>query len=78
MHAALHGAEYVAVICDDTDVFVLLLHFYSSLNMYCNLLMEVISAQRSTVDIKAICKAHAAIVSHCLPAHAKDAILLLK
>ena len=35
-----HGGDGIRVLCDDTDVFVLLLHFYSLMKMSCPLTME--------------------------------------
>ncbi|KAH3755283.1 hypothetical protein DPMN_189974 [Dreissena polymorpha] len=56
------GAVCVKVICDDTDVFVLLLHVYLTIHLTCTVLMKGTSADRTIVDIGATTqknKAHA-------------------
>ena len=35
-----HGGDGIRVLCDDTDVFVLLLHFYSLMKMSCPLFFQ--------------------------------------
>lgn len=70
MHAVTKGADSVTVICDDTDVFVLLAHYYVLKNLSCTLLMEGTSSQRTIIDIKATCNTHANIIPQLLPAHA--------
>jgi hypothetical protein len=39
--------------CEDTDVYVLHLHFYAKLNLSCCFTMEGISAERTTIGIGA-------------------------
>ena len=48
----LDGAG-IRVMCDDTDVFVLLLHFYRLREMSCSLTMESLARDRKCVDIRA-------------------------
>ena len=47
--AAASGVKIINIVCEDTDVFVLLLHFYTKLNLTCHLTMEGPSAERTTV-----------------------------
>lgn len=58
------------MICDDTDVFVLLAYYYVLQNVTCRLLMEGTSVQQTITDIKATCHPHANIITQLLPAHA--------
>ena len=45
------------IICDDTDVFVLLLYFYWKLQIEADVLMEATSGNRNIIDIKqSVCK----------------------
>ena len=46
------GVNNIKVISDDTDVFVLSMHFYSEQNLRCNVIMEGTSSERLAVDIK--------------------------
>ena len=52
-YLASAGSDTIQVICNDTDVFVLLIHYYSSQNFECELSMVSTCSSRSTVDIKA-------------------------
>jgi len=68
---AEEGATAINVLCDDTDVFVLLLHFYHKLDLTCGLTMESTHSERALVDIAASAKEHAKIAPqlpamHCL------------
>lgn len=47
------GVKRINIVCEDIDVFLLLLHFYTKLNLNCHLTMEVQSAERTTIDIGA-------------------------
>ena len=38
--AATHGSTCIKVICDDTDVFILLIHYYQQCSLTCIVLME--------------------------------------
>ena len=67
---ANQGAKCVSVICDDTDVFLLLLHFYNLCKLKCSLFMEGTSEERTIVDIGATVKKHQTIVPYLLAAHA--------
>ena len=62
--------RHISVVCDDTDVFLLLLHYYHHKKLSCGLLMEGTSSQRTPIDIAATAKKHANIVQQLLAAHA--------
>jgi len=66
---ASSGVPSIRVISDDTDVFILLLHFYQLKELACNLVMAGTSRDRSSVDIKATVQKHAHIVTQVLAAH---------
>ena len=68
--AQLGSVKTIKVICDDTDVFVLLVHFCSQEKLNCALIMEATSCERISVGIQATVKKHAAIVPNLLAAHA--------
>ena len=71
VYAASQGAKTIIVICDDTDVFVLLFHYYLLRKLTCCLFMEGTSAvERTVIDIAATMKKHAAIIPQLLAAHA--------
>ena len=62
--------RWIRVLCDDTDVFVLLLHFYSLMKTSCPLIMESFFKDRQCIDIKATVTKHKDIIPHILAAHA--------
>ena len=67
---AMQGIGNITVICDDTDVFILLLHFYLSKNLSCSILMEGTNSQQTVINISHTAKKHQTIVPHLLAAHA--------
>ena len=75
VHQVLHiaqnqeGVHDIIVICDDTDVFILLMHFCNQQNLKCSLIMEATSSERVSVDIQASVKKSKDIVPHLLAAH---------
>ena len=69
VHIASAGATSIRVISDDTDVFVLLLHFFQSAHLTCDLIMVGTSHTRSSVDIKATVQKHDELISSVLAAH---------
>ena len=69
VHVALTGASSIRVISDDTDVFVLLLHFFKSESLTCDLVMLGTCHSRTSVDIKATAQKCADFVSEILAAH---------
>ena len=56
-------------MCDDTDVFVLLVHFYNALNIASELLM-VSTSERNVTNIGATVRKHSDIVQHIFALHA--------
>ena len=60
--------QTIKVICDDTDVFVLLIHFCEQQKLRCSLIMEANSSQRVSVDIQPSVKKSKDIVPHLLAA----------
>ena len=68
---ANQGLKCIKVICDDTDVFVLLMYYYHSCKLTCQLLMGACSRSTWTViDIGATSKKHSNMVPEILAAHA--------
>ena len=63
-------ARCITVVCDDTDVLILLVHHYAVHQMTSTVIMEGTSQGRTIVDIGETAKKHAAIVSQLLAAHA--------
>ena len=59
--------KHITIICDDTVVFVLLIHYYVEYNLTCNVVMFGTSHDRKTVNIAA--RKDIDIVSHLLAAH---------
>ena len=70
INATSQGAKNVALVCDDTDVFVLLLYFYLQKQLSCFCFMEATSTVRATIDIAATVQRHSAIIPQLLAAHA--------
>ena len=66
---AKSGVKSICVLSDDTDVFVLLIHFYYQENLSCQLVMESTGKERALVDIEATVKAHTNVVPHLLAMH---------
>ena len=63
-------ARQIAVVSDDTDVFVLLLYHYQMAEVEVPLTMELPSKERAILDIKVTQAKHRDIVKNLLPAHA--------
>ena len=64
------GKRRVKVISDDTDVFVLLIHFYWALSAISKLLMEETNGEeKKIVDICETVKKHIDIIPYILAAH---------
>ena len=61
---------HIAVICDDTDVFVMLLHHYSPLGIKMKITMESTSAKRTVIDIGQTAARYKNINQYLLAAHA--------
>ena len=69
VHAAKIGVSGVKVIADDTDIFVLLLHFYLQENLSCDFVMASTSS-RKLIDIKETVAKHKNVISNIVSAHA--------
>jgi hypothetical protein len=67
---AENGTPNIKVICDDTDVFVLLIHFFNEKQLSCGVFMESPIAGRSVIDIGASAAQHKDIAHHLPAAHA--------
>ena len=64
------GCKTINVICDDTDVFVLLAHYFAEENLPVSLIMESTSRSQSSIDIGATVAKHSGIVPQLIVAHA--------
>ena len=60
----------LSVICDDTDVFVLLLYYYNKTGMTNRVFMESPIKGRSIIDVEKTVDKHRDIVDEILPVHA--------
>ena len=50
------GAECLSVVADDTDVYILLLHYYNQKELNIPMFMESSVHKRQTIDIRATAK----------------------
>ena len=64
-----HGAECLSVMADDTDVYILLLHYYNQKELNIPMFMESSVHGRQTIDIRATAKEYANILPNLLVAH---------
>ena len=64
------GCKTINVICDDTDVFILLAHYFAEESLSVPLIMEPTSRSRSSIDIGATVAKHSDIVPQLMAAHA--------
>ena len=69
VHAALNEIKSVKVICDDTDVFVLLVYVYYLEHLKATLLVESTSGERTVIDIGATATKHQTIIPNLLATH---------
>ena len=68
---AFAGAPRIRIVSDDTDVFILLLHFYYTYNLSCTLTMEsTTNSKRTVVDIGESVKEHQEVMHSILACHA--------
>ena len=67
--AVEQGAECLSVTADDTDVYILLLHYYSQKELNIPMFRESSVHGRQTTDIRATAKEHANILPNLLAAH---------
>ena len=63
-------SKTINVICDDTDVFVLLAHYFAEESLSVSLIMESTSRNRSSIDIGETVAKHSDIVPQLIAAHA--------
>ena len=63
------GCKTINVICDDTDVFILLAHYFAEESLSVSLIMESTSRSRSSIDIGATVAKHTGIIPQCNAAH---------
>ena len=64
------GVNNICVVCDDTDVFILMLHFYCEKNLNCGVIMESPVPGRKVVDTNATANKHRNITDHLPGVHA--------
>ena len=64
------GCKTINVICDDTDVFVLLAHYFAEESLSVSLIMESTIRSRLSIDIGATVAKHAGIVPQLIVAYA--------
>jgi len=64
------GSRSIKVVCDDTDVFILMLYFYNTEDLTCDVSMESPIAGRRVIDIKATAIQHKELTSQLPAAHA--------
>ena len=64
--AVEQGAECLSVMADDTDVYILMLHYHNSKELNIPMFMESSVHRRQTVDIWATAKEHANILTNLL------------
>ena len=67
--AVEQGAECLSVMADDTDVYILLFHYYNQKELNILMFMESPVHGRQTIDIRATVKEHANILPNLLAAH---------
>ena len=67
--AVEQGAECLSVMADDTDVYILLLHYYNQKELNIPMFMESFVHGRQTIDIRATAKEHANFLLNLLAAH---------
>ena len=61
--AVEQGAECLSVMADDTDVYILLLHYYNQKDLNITMFMESSVHRIQTIDIRATAKEHANILA---------------
>jgi len=60
------GTTSMSVVSDETDVFILFLHFYAQLGLINSLLMEATGSDRTLSDIPATVKKYADLIPNLL------------
>ena len=66
------GSIRINLLSDDTDVFILLVHYYVQEQLICELMMSGTSSGRSVIDIKATSEKHRALAHQLLPLHVQS------
>ena len=61
---------FLLLICDDTDVFVLLTHYFAEESLSVPLIMDLTDRSRSSIDIGATVAKHSGIVPQLIASHA--------
>ena len=69
VHLATTGINSIREVADDPDVFVLLLYYYTTQQLTCNLVMTGTSYGRTSDDTKATVEKHSDIIPYMLTAH---------
>ena len=69
LHCSKEGKS-ITVMSDDTDVFVLLVHYYDQTDLKVPVIMESPVKGRTVIDIGETAKKHQMIAKNLLPAHA--------
>ena len=64
------GCKTINVICDDTDVYVLLANYIAVESLSVSLIMDPTSHSRSSIDIGVTVAKHSGIVQQLIAAHA--------
>ena len=64
-----HQFDIVSVICDDTDVLVLLTYFYWKLDLSSTAFMQCISTERNIFDVRETVRSNEDIVPFIVAAH---------
>ena len=67
--AVEQGTECLSAMADDTDVYILLLHYYNQKEFNIPVFMESSVHGRQTTNIRAAAKEHANILPNLLAAH---------
>ena len=67
--AVEQGAECLPVMFDDTDVYILLLHYYNQKELNIPMFMDSSVHRRQTTDITVTAKEHANLLPNLLAAH---------
>ena len=70
VHIAKESASVIHVVCDDTDVFILLVHFYISENLDSDIFMIPTRSARNVVNIRETANENKSFAKYLLTAHA--------
>ena len=64
VYLAEAGANTIRVVSDDTDVFLLLIYFYSIEKLTCNVFMSATLNKRASIKINACARKYLSITPH--------------